>query len=78
MANTGVSHGEVKSIEDMLEVSPSCHQPTSNLYGGSMDEPEAKKHSPKHASGAKGHVTNMESGFGSGRKRAAKGMPKGA
>ena len=64
MANTGVSHSEAKSIEDGLEVSPSCKQPTSNLYSGSSDNPTAKAHGPKHAAGTKGHLTNSESGFG--------------
>jgi len=78
MANTGVSHGEAKSICDALEVSPSAHQPTSSIYSGGETEPEATHHSPKHKAGAKGHLTNAESDFGSGRKRAAKGVPKGA
>jgi hypothetical protein len=64
MANTGVSHGEVKSICESLEVSPSKSQPTSHLYNGGGTEPEAKSHSPKHKSGAGGHLTNSESGFG--------------
>jgi len=64
MPTSPMSHGEVKSVEDMLEVSPSCKQPTSNLYSGSADNPTAKAHSPKHAAGAKGHLTNSESGFG--------------
>jgi hypothetical protein len=70
------THGGVKAICDSLEVSPSAHSPGSNLYEGKMDEPEAKHHSPKHSAGAKGHVTNKESGFGSGRNRAAKNVPK--
>ena len=76
MANTGVSHGEVKSICDGLECSPSATSPGSSLYEGKMDEPEAKHHSPKHSAGAKGHMTNKESNFGSGRNRAAKNVPK--
>lgn len=76
MPTSPMSHSEVKAVEDMLEVSPSCKQPTSNLYEGKMDEPEAKHHSPKHAAGAKGHMTNKESNFGSGRNRAASGVPK--
>jgi hypothetical protein len=64
MANTGVSHSEVKSICNELEVSPSKTQPTSALYNGGGTEPEAKSHSAKHKSGAGGHLTNSESGFG--------------
>jgi hypothetical protein len=72
------THGAVKSICDGLEVSPSAHSPGSHLYGGSHDEPEAEHHAPKHKAGAKGHVTNAESGFGSGRRVAAKNVPKKA
>lgn len=68
-------HGEVKSVSDSLEVSPSAKQASSNIYNPGT-EPQAAKHSPKHASGAKGHMTNKESGFGSGRNRAAKNVPK--
>jgi hypothetical protein len=64
MANTGVSHGEVKSICDGLECSPSASSPGSSLYEGKMQEPEAHAHKPKHSAGAKGHMTNSESGFG--------------
>jgi hypothetical protein len=64
MANTGVSHKEVKSICDGLEVSPSQDQPTSNIYSGSSDNPQAKAHSPKHKAGTTGTLTNSESGFG--------------
>jgi hypothetical protein len=59
-----MSHSEVKSVEDMLEVSPSAHSPGSHLYSGSADNPTAKAHGPKHAAGAKGHLSNSESGFG--------------
>lgn len=75
MANTGVSHGEVKSICDSLECSPSSHQESSKLYNPG-EEPHAAKHSSKHRSGAGGTMTNKESGFGSGRNRAAKNVPK--
>ena len=64
MANTGVSHGEVKGICDKLECSPSATSPGSSLYGGGGTEPEASTHKPKHKAGAKGRVTNSESGFG--------------
>jgi len=64
MPTSPMSHKEVKAVEDMLECSPSANQPTSNLYSGSSDNPTAKAHGPKHAAGAKGHLTNSESGFG--------------
>jgi hypothetical protein len=50
MATGGLGHGEVKSIEDGLEISPSATQGTSKLYSGSSDNPQAKKHSPKNKS----------------------------
>lgn len=64
MPTSPMSHSEVKSVEDMLEVSPSAKQPTSHIYSGSADNPRAKAHSPKHAAGAKGKLSNSESGFG--------------
>jgi hypothetical protein len=64
MPTSPMSHSEVKSVEDMLEVSPSAHSPGSALYSGSADNPRAKAHGPKHASGTKGHLSNSESGFG--------------
>ena len=64
MPTSPMSHSEVKAVEDQLEVSPSCKQPTSNLYQGGGTEPEATAHKPKHAAGAKGRVTNSESSFG--------------
>lgn len=63
MPTSPMSHSEVKAVEDMLEVSPSAHQPTSALYN-SGSEPEAAHHSPKHKSGAGGTMTSSESGFG--------------
>jgi hypothetical protein len=63
MANTGVSHSEAKSIVDSLEVSPSSHSPGSAIYNAGT-QPQAASHSPKHSAGAKGHLTNSESGFG--------------
>jgi hypothetical protein len=74
MPTKPATHGEVKSICDSLETSPSSHSPGSSLYN-SGTEPTAAKHSPKHASGAKGKMTNKESNFGSGRKTATKGVP---
>lgn len=65
MANTGVSHGEAKAIVDALECSPSSHSSGSHIYNdGEGLGPHAKSHSPKHSAGAKGHLTNSESGFG--------------
>lgn len=54
MPTPPVSHGEAKSICDMLEVSPSQHQPTSPLYHGSHDNPEAKATQSHKASADKG------------------------
>ncbi len=71
MANTGVSHGEVKGICDSLEVSPSATSPGSHIFN-EKSEPEAHHHTPKHKSGSKGHMTNAESGFGAARKKAVK------
>ena len=69
MANTGVSHGEVKSIEDGLEISPSAKQASSAIYN-SGSQPTAAKHSPKHKSGA----TGSESGFGEKGKAKRRNM----
>ena len=38
-----VTHSEAKSIADSLECSPSQHQPTSPIYSGSHDNPQAKR-----------------------------------
>jgi len=75
MANRDVTPGEVKSICDGLECSPSSHSPGSSLYN-SGTEPEAAKHSAKHKAGAKGHLTNSEKSMGTSRKTAAKNVPK--
>jgi hypothetical protein len=64
MPTSPMSHGEVKSVCEGLEVSPSSNSPGSKLYEGKMQEPEAHAHKPKHSAGAKGHVTNSESAFG--------------
>jgi hypothetical protein len=75
MANTNLTHGDVKSICENLECSPSSHSPGSSLYNPGA-EPHAAKHSPKHKSGAKGHMTNTEKHFGASRRAAAKNVPK--
>jgi hypothetical protein len=59
MANTGVSHVEAKSICDALECSPSQHQPTSPLYVGSRDNPQAMKTQSPKASADKGAEKDM-------------------
>lgn len=64
MPTKPATHGEVKSIIDSLECSPSKSQASSNIYSGSSDNPKAKSHSPKHKSGAGGTLTSSESGFG--------------
>lgn len=75
MANRDVTPAEVKSITEELECSPSLHSPGSKLYNPGA-EPTASHHGPKHKSGAKGHMTNKESGFGSARRTASKNVPK--
>jgi hypothetical protein len=74
MPTKPATHAETKSIENELEVSPSAHQGTSNLYNGSHDNPTAKHHSPKHKSGAGGTMTNSESGFGEKGKAKRRNM----
>jgi hypothetical protein len=64
MPTSPMSHGEVKSVCESLEKSPSSNSPGSKLYEGKMQEPEAHSHKPKHAAGTKGKMTNSESGFG--------------
>lgn len=76
MANTNLTHGDVKSICNELECSPSANSPGSGIYNsGEGNGPHAKKHSPKHAahSASKG-IT--EKSFGSSRRTAAKNVPK--
>jgi hypothetical protein len=63
MANTNMSHEDVKSIEDKLERSPSQSQPSSSIYSGSSENPKAKKKTGKHSKG---------SDFGVSRKMAIK------
>lgn len=67
MANTGVSHSEVKSICNDLECSPSQHQASSSIYSGSETNPTAKK-----KSGGKSAAEGSEKGFKAGRKMATK------
>jgi hypothetical protein len=74
MPTKPVTHSENKSVCDSLEVSPSAHQPTSSLYSGSSDNPQAKAHSPKHKSGAGGTLTNSESGFSEKGKAKRRNM----
>jgi hypothetical protein len=77
MANTNLTHGDVKNICENLECSPSSNSPGSSIYNpGEGEGPHAKKHAPKHSSGAKGHMTNTEKHFGTSRRTAAKNVPK--
>lgn len=75
MANRDVTPEEVKSIQNSLEVSPSKSQPTSKIYNPGA-EPYAAKHGAKHKAGAGGTMTKSGTGFGSGRRSAAKNIPK--
>jgi hypothetical protein len=59
MPTPPVSHGEAKAICDALEVSPSQHQPTSPLYNGSRDNPEAMKTQSPKASADKSAEKDM-------------------
>ena len=63
------THGTVKSICDNLECSPSQNQPTSAIYHGSSDNPQAKKKEAKHPESS----PEKEAKFGGGRKKAIKG-----
>lgn len=77
MANQHVSHAEVKSIVGELECSPSLHSPGSSIYNsGEGEGPHAKKHAPKHRSGAGGALTGTEKKFGTSRRTATKNVPK--
>ena len=67
MANTGMTFNDVKSVEDMLEVSPSAHQPSSSIYSANA-EPQAQKKASKSASPESGG--NKE--LGQARKKASK------
>jgi len=77
MPTKPVSFSENKSVVDSLEVSPSCHQGTSQIYSGSSDNPSAKAHSPKNKSGAGGTMTNSESGFSEKGKAKRRNLATG-
>jgi hypothetical protein len=66
MANTGMTYNDVKSVEDMLEVSPSAHQPSSSIYSANASQTQEKKTSKKSATEGK------ESNLGVARKKASK------
>lgn len=68
MANTAMSHADVKAIEDMLECSPSAHQPSSSIYSANA-EPQAQKKTPKESSSADGEAQKT---MGQARKKASK------
>ena len=73
MSSGNLSPSEVKSIENELECSPSQHQPTSPLYHGSEDNPQAKAKTAGKASAAK----SAEKTFGEARTPAvSKGNAK--
>lgn len=67
MANTGMTYNDVKSVEDMLECSPSAHQPSSSIYSAGA-EPVAQKKASKSASPEAGGNKEM----GQARKKASK------
>ena len=66
MANTGNSYSDTKSTCDMLEVSPSAHQPSSSIYSANA-EPQAQK-----KAGGKSATESKESNLGVARKKASK------
>jgi len=66
-ANGGNSYQDTKSTCDMLEVSPSAHQPSSSIYQAGTEVPAQKKAS-KSASPESGG--NKE--LGQARKKASK------
>lgn len=59
MPTPPVSHSEAKSICDSLECSPSQHQPTSPIYQGSRDNPQAMKTQSPKASANKASEKDM-------------------
>lgn len=69
MANTGMTHSDVKAVEDMLEVSPSCHQPSSSIYSANA-EPQAQKKASKSA--APSDSSGADKSMGQARKKASK------
>jgi hypothetical protein len=66
MANTGNTYSDTKSTCDMLEVSPSAHQPSSSIYQAGSEPQAVKKESKKSATEGK------ESNLGVARKKASK------
>lgn len=69
MANTGMTYNDVKSVEDMLEVSPSAHQPSSSIYSANA-EPQAQKKASKNAAPA--DSAGADKAMGQARKKASK------
>jgi len=67
MANTGMTFNDVKSVEDMLEVSPSAHQPSSSIYSANA-ELQAQKKASKSATPEAGG----DKALGQARKKASK------
>lgn len=67
MANTGMTFEATKSVCDMLEVSPSAHQPSSSIYSANA-EPQAEKKASKSASPESGG----DKALGQARKKASK------
>jgi hypothetical protein len=67
MANTGNTYSDTKSTCDMLEVSPSAHQPSSSIYSAGS-EPVAAKKASKSASPEAGG----DKALGQARKKASK------
>lgn len=68
MANTGMTFNDVKAVEDMLEVSPSAHQPSSSIYSANA-EPQAQKKTATEAKSANGETQKT---MGQARKKASK------
>jgi hypothetical protein len=69
MANTGMTYNDVKSVEDMLECSPSAHQPSSSIYSAN-EEPQAQKKADKKAAPA--DSAGADKHMGQARKKASK------
>lgn len=69
MATGSLSYQEVKSIEDMLECSPSAHQPSSSIYSANA-EPQAQKKASKSA--APSDSAGADKPMGQARKKASK------
>lgn len=69
MANTGNTYADTKATEDMLEVSPSAHQPSSSIYSANA-EPQAQKKASKSAAPA--DASGADKSMGQARKKASK------